>query len=222
MNELKEYLELKRGIYHTLAFPWMKELTNDWLANFLKFAPVFETMAEGTDNELLLKGCALLKGAPAFIDEEEYAKMFTKIFLGVDFSNRTKSITPHESVYRSPSGLVKQQEWEEVYEIFVQEGIGKNDDFFETEDHISAEMHFLAVLSQQASEAIDKGDKAAAIKKVQVQADFLSNHLNKWHDKLLEHLSQLTNDTIYLAVGYLTAGFIQIDTLYMSEAADMV
>ncbi len=217
MDTLKDYLGLRANLYRVLAAAWYKEPTNAWLARLKSFTPVFETMAEETGDTVLREGARLLKETPGEIDEDAYAKKFAAIFLVNNAASGVRVVTPHESVYLSGSGLVMQAEWDKVLETFVNEGIGKADDFKEPEDHISAEMHFLALLSNQAAECLDGGDKGGFLKKTGTQACFLAEHTNKWVDLLKEHMEKHTDDPLYLAAAYLTAGFVHADTVFAAE-----
>ncbi len=219
MDALKDYLGLRANLYRVLAAAWYKEPTNAWLARLKSFTPVFESMADETGEPALREGARLLKEAPGKIDEDAYAKKFAGIFLVNNAASDVRAVTPHESVYLSGSGLVMQDEWDKVLETFVGEGIGKAEDFKEPEDHIAAEMHFLALLSKQTAEYLNNGDKDGVRKKIETQARFLAEHTDKWVEPLKEHMEKLTDDPLYLAVTYLTAGFVHADTAFTGELA---
>lgn len=220
-TELKEYFKLRSVIYKLLAFPWYKEPVNSWFAKLRKYIPVFETMAEETwveDAGELKKGAALLTNMPDKIDERAYASKFAYIFLVKHTAPGMRAVTPHESVYLSASGLVKQDEWENVLEQFVNEGIGLEKVFKEPEDHISAEMHFMALLSEQSAGLIDSGSDNF-FQKIEIQKRFLTEHTDRWVEPLKDHVEQITDDPLYLAAANLTAGFIHADTVFISNFA---
>jgi TorA maturation chaperone TorD len=222
---LKEYLELRAAIYKLLAFPWYKEPVNDWFSKFTKYIPVFEKIAEEVGGEeagkeMLKKGTSLLKKMPEWIDEQKYASKFAYIFLVLN-AGGMRSITPHESVYLSSSGLIKQDEWESVLEEFVNEGIGLEKSFRESEDHISAEMHFIALLSKQAASYIDS-DRNKFLQKIETQKRFLTEHTDRWVEMLKEDVERLTDDPLYLAAANLTAGFVHADTAFLCSSVEFM
>jgi TorA maturation chaperone TorD len=218
MEKLTDYLKLSSAIYKIIARPWYLEVTNEWLKRFIPYRAVFEALAEQTGDSHLRQGASLMADIPTFIDEEEYAKKFASVFL-VSNITTLKSVTPHESVYLSRSGLIKQEQWDEVFKVFVDEGIGR-EDFKEPEDHITSELHFLALLGEQASEFEKSGEKEKSIGKLAVRLKFLHEHTLMWTDKLLNHMKRLTDDALYLSVAYLTDGFPHADSLIIDTVVN--
>ncbi|MDR2400448.1 MAG: molecular chaperone TorD family protein [Deferribacteraceae bacterium] len=216
---VKEYLELRTVVYRLLAFPWYKEPTNEWFVKLRKYIPVFEKLFEERGEDMLKKGVELLREMSGQIDEAKYANIFAYIFLVGNAASGIRAVTPHESVYLSGSGLVKQDEWESVFEHFVSEGIGVEKDFREPEDHISAEMHFLALLSEQAVACMDE-DNDRFLQKLRSQTSFLRENISLWVKPLREHMERLTDDPLYLAAANLTAGFIIADTAFIADLTE--
>ena len=54
-----------------------------------------------------------------------------------------------------------QEQRDQVLGFFYLQGIGKEPDFKEPEDHISAEMNFMSLLSRQTYDAILENDEKA-------------------------------------------------------------
>ena len=215
MDMLSKYMDIRAGVYRLLAHPWYLEITNEWLTRFQSYIEVFNAVAAENPYIMHLRtGCDLLQELPEEINEAEYASRFVQIFLNVDLHTKYKSVTPHESVYRSTSGMTRQDEWEQVYKLLIDEGLGRNKDHFkEPEDHISSELYFMAALAEQTGELLTAGNMEQAEIKMQTQSHFLSQHLSLWVDALLEHLLMTTDDKLYRAIAYLTVGFVQAEVI---------
>ncbi len=222
MEELTKYMLLRANLYRLLSAAWHKEPASGWIQKLHEFIPVFESICNETGEMTMLKGIDYLKQVPCDIDEKAYASLFAYIFLVTDINSDIKPITPHESVYLSAKGLAKQEPWEKVYKCFVDESIGVNGNFKEPEDHISAEMAFIAHLSEESATLAAADDKAGFRKKLLSQQQFLENHLSLWVDLLNDHMAKMTQDCLYLAAANLTAGLVHADTEFITKLVNEI
>ena len=96
---------------------------------------------------------------------------FTRLFAG------PSPIPLYESVYRSKSGLVMQEETLAVRKKYMEAGLVVHPDRSFPEDHIGAELEFIFYLCQKAAEAGKIEDLYPWLK---IQQDFFQEHLNQW------------------------------------------
>lgn len=205
MDELKEYFALRKNIYNHLSKGFYKEPTSEYLDKMRKYSLIFKEISVNYENADLSKGSAVFE---KFIDSgkstDELAREFVLIFLSAGLPEGINSIVPHESVYLSPLGLTMQEQRDEVLEIYYNQSVGRNDDFKEPEDHISAELGFMAFMSGKTSEMQDIG----------VQQSFLENHLLKWAPKMCDDVYDIGSD-YYKALALFTKGFLIVDRQFL-------
>ncbi len=217
-NSIAEYFGLRRSIYLTLALPFYREPDNEYLAKLKKYIPVLAGL--GMENDGLRAAAEALGESLDNAVPEKLAGIFAGLFLGVNKATHSgHTVTPHESVYLSDNGLVMQEPWDEVREIFYREGVAKNSGFMEPEDHFSSEMGFIAHLSGKTSELLASGDTAGAAEAVNAQIDFMDKHLLRWADRLATDIQISTGDAFYKALSGTTSNFIKADRVFLSEYA---
>ncbi|MEQ2958077.1 TorD/DmsD family molecular chaperone [Slackia piriformis] len=124
---------------------------------------------------------------------------------------------PFESVYMSPKRLLMQPARDEVLAIYRSVGLEKRDDWTEGEDHISVELEFLQILCQRAARAFENGDEAAALNLLQVQKNFIEDHLAKWVPLFLKDVKRLSKTDFYSGLASLSNGFLRQDHAMLKE-----
>jgi TorA maturation chaperone TorD len=193
-----EYMRLRSSLYRLLARPWYLESTERYLEDLKRHIPVFKSFGEYSED--LEEAFALLAKALENIDSDlidRHERAFARIFLNTGYAVKAKHVAPVESVYLSASGLMMQEEWEQVLESYYEQNVHAPK-FTEPADHISAEMHFLAL-------RID----------AEKQRSFLENHLLKWVDRVTQDLYEVSDETscadYFRAVALLTAWFVHTD-----------
>jgi TorA maturation chaperone TorD len=90
---------------------------------------------------------------------------------------RQTSPHPSECVYTTADHLIMQKSRDDVAKIYMDMGLEKVAKFTEPEDHIALELQFMAYLSGKTSEALKNKDHGAAERYLEVQRDFLDEHL---------------------------------------------
>ncbi|MGV8083570.1 MAG: molecular chaperone [Coriobacteriia bacterium] len=115
-----------------------------------------------------------------------------------------------ESVYRGQEHTLYGSVYFRVLEIYERCGYEKPRELAEPEDHISAELDFLAFQCRGAVWDLERGAAESAQERIAVAADFCRRHLNRWAPSLCVALIKSTKNPFYLAAGYLTSGFLRI------------
>ena len=217
MSELKDYFGLRKNIYRLLGKAFHKEADNAYLDEMEKYMAVFKEIAGTYDNADLAKGveiyAAFREASKGKDVTEELAREFALIFLSTGTTQGIKSVIPHESVYLSPQGLTMQEQRDEVLEIYYNQGVGRSDNFKEPEDHISAEMGFMAYMSEKTAELIDDEGNGAD-ENLQIQRDFLAVHLLKWAPKACDDVYNMGSD-YYKAMALVTKGYLVTDKQFL-------
>ncbi|GAB1536714.1 molecular chaperone TorD [Geovibrio sp. ADMFC3] len=219
MKTLSQYMRLRADLYNILSAPFNVEFKESDFARLKKYVAVMSEMAkENGDSSFAADVSGLGRCIENRVDEDVIAGEFAKLFLGVNKASYTgHTITPHESVYMSESRLVMQEPWENIYEIYYKHGIGKNKEFKEPEDHITAEMSFMAFLSRQCIEFAEIGKSEELTENLETQELFLDKHLCKWIPKLAEDVVKNTSLEFYKYLSLVVQGFIKADFKYICQ-----
>jgi len=209
---MKALLRTRKNIYDLLGYAFYKEADKEFIDELKTYIPVFEELAEAIENEVLHEGVDYL----SCISQSEYPllkKQFARIFLSTGYAAHLKTAIPQESVYRSPRQISMQDERDAVLEIYYSEGIGKNKSFTEPDDHITAEFHFMAQMSAKAEDL----DENSMFENLEVQLNFLKEHINKWVPRVCKDVFNITEINYFRAIAKLTQGFIETDTQFLEE-----
>lgn len=224
LRELNEFMRLRASIYDILSAPFYREPDIAYVQELQKYIAVLDAVAMENNNDKMIRVVASLKNCiNDGLDYDMLAGIFARLFLGVNkASAEGHTVTPHESVYLGSSRLAMQEPWEDIYEEFCNEGVGKNDDFKEPEDHISAEMGYMAHLSRKTANLIEKDEYVTASGYIDKQISFLNKHLLLWTRLLADDITRSTDNDFYINMAILIDVFITADELFLSELSEAV
>jgi len=127
---------------------------------------------------------------------------YTRLFIG------PLAIPLYESVYRSQSGLVNQEETAAVRRKYQEAGLLIHPESSFPEDHIGAELEFLFFLCQRAAQAENEAEQKSFSRR---QQEFLQDHLSVWIAPFCDRLFSAARSSYYRGVAKMTKGFISWD-----------
>jgi TorA maturation chaperone TorD len=127
---------------------------------------------------------------------------FTRLFVG------PAPVPLYESVYRSSSGLVMQEETLAVRKKYLEAGLVVRPERSFPDDHIGAELEFVFYLCQKASETEKVEELFPWLQRQQV---FFQDHLNRWVPLLCDRVFQEAESPYFQGVAKMTKGFIAWD-----------
>ncbi len=127
---------------------------------------------------------------------------FTRLFVG------PSAVPLYESVYRSQSGLMMQEETLAVRKKYMEAGLVVHPDRSFPDDHIGAELEFVFYLCQKAAETQKMEELFPWLKLQQV---FFQDHLNHWVPSLCDRLFREADSPYFKGVAKTTKGFIAWD-----------
>jgi TorA maturation chaperone TorD len=134
---------------------------------------------------------------------------FTRLFRGI--SKDYSPPPPYESVYRG-EGRVYGLSTERVMEFYAECGFGVIDDTVGPQDHITAELKFMAMLCFKESQT----GEDYWIKK---QLNFLSNHALKWIPEFCRRIER-EGDGFYSLIAKITRKWLEADFEYLREVSE--
>jgi anaerobic sulfite reductase subunit A len=224
-QELIDANENRKAIYVFLTTIYGKELTKQFILDLGTKKDFFQGLAEDPETE----GTELAEGFKAVADfasnvkkedldriHLELAAEYAGLFLGV----WQKPPHPSESAYMSADHLIMQKSRDDVMMLYRTMGFEKVKEFTEPEDHIALELQFMANLCEKTSQAIEASDQAEAIKYLEVQREFLTEHLMKWVPLLVADILKEGRREFYKAVAKVTKGFMEMDKEMVLELVD--
>ncbi len=222
MEDLKEYLKVRKNLYLFIAKAFYKEADEAYFTGMKQRIPVLKTLGESAENNELINGCIKMEH---FLDSitdnaktiESLSCEFAFLFLGVMGAVGEASIPTSESVFLSAKKIAMQNERDEVLKTYYKYEMNVDKSFTEPEDHISAEMAFLAGMSQSAVDALEENDETKVLELFQAQDEFLNNHLLKWAYKFCDMLRVRAKSLYFQSLADILHGFLITDALFVKE-----
>jgi TorA maturation chaperone TorD len=202
-DEFKLLMQARQNVYDLLRCFFLQEPAREFLAafkeeNILKDLRGFnKDLDEGVELIVSALSTPDLAGLSSVLEEE-----FTRLFVG------PFPIPLFESVYRSKSGLVNQEETAAVRRKYQEAGLLIHPDTSFPADHIGAELEFLFFLCQRAAQAEKEADQKSFFR---LQQEFLRDHLSVWIPPFCDRLFSAARSSYYQGVAKITKGFIAWD-----------
>jgi TorA maturation chaperone TorD len=117
---------------------------------------------------------------------------------------------PWESVYLSRDHLLFDEQTVAVREFYARFGLQIPHIDREPDDHIGYELLFLAHLLEQASQALQGGDGAAAVRFMHAARTFFAAHPQQWVLLFIVRLEQRARTDYYRGLAYLLKGCMKV------------
>jgi TorA maturation chaperone TorD len=202
-DELKELMKARRCVYDLLRCFFLQEPSE----TFLKALGEEDLLKDLTGyHPELDEGVRLLQ---EIISSPNMTRLvpdllleFTRLFIGPN------PLPLYESVYRSESGLVMQEETLAVRKKYREAGMMVHPDRSFPDDHIGAELEFIFYLCQRAAETDGNQERETWLRR---QQEFFQEHLLRWIAPLCDHLFQEAKSPYFKGVAKMSKGFISWD-----------
>ena len=146
----------------------------------------------------------------------ELAVDYVRVFMG-NTNEIDGAAFPYESVYTSEKRLRMQEARDEVLAIFRAYGLDKDESWKDAEDHVALELEFMKALGERADEALAAGDADKAAEFFAAQKNFLADHILNWVPMLTSDMRHFAKTDFYLALAYLTDGFLETDREFLAD-----
>jgi len=202
-DEFQQLMKARQNVYDLLRCLFLQEPSEAFI-KALQEEDVLKNL-RGYHPDLD-EGVALLEGVisppphPQLL--ADLTLEFTRLFVG------PLPLPLYESVYRSESGLVMQEETLAVRRKYLEAGLVVNPGQSFPEDHIATELEFAFYLCQKAAQAEGEKAREALMK---MQQDFFREHLMVWVPPLCDRLFQEAQSPYFRGVAKMTKGFVSWD-----------
>ncbi|MFQ5891202.1 MAG: molecular chaperone [Candidatus Methanofastidiosia archaeon] len=200
-------MTLARGkIYKFLSFIFLKEPSKDVIEK-LKDREFLSNLKElfghsSSHLEKFLKefdgNCKALK--------QEYVSLF--------LAPSARYVAPYESVYRT--GLLWGNSTIDVLKCYERAGVVISKECKEIPDHLGLELEFIHFLCGREAETLENS-REEALKFLNLQKEFLQNHLMSWVSEVCDEIEKKTKSEFYKGIASLTSEFVKRDFRELCE-----
>jgi putative dimethyl sulfoxide reductase chaperone len=215
--EAKQANDTRAAMYRFLSRAFKMEVDQRFLDSALAMLPTIKSLGDSQSSKELEQGSRELFDFTERIkslDDEQKKKSlqdlaveYAGLFLGVG----TKHVYLVESVYLGKEHLLYEAPYHEVLEAYRSLGFTKEKDFPEPEDHVAVEFEFMSNLCNWTSQTIQKRDATTALAYLNLQNEFLRDHILRWIPDLCNKLDEAATTDFYKMLAHLTIGFVTID-----------
>jgi TorA maturation chaperone TorD len=225
LDELISANDNRQAVYSFLTRMYAVEISKETLNDLAEKTSLWTKLAgdpevQGTE---IAEGFKSLAEFTTTLKESERDKVLLELaaeYAGLFLGVRQMPPHPSESVYTSKERLIMQKARDEVLMIYRSMGLQRFDKFREPEDHIAIELQFMAEMCGKTSEALKNGKNAEAKKYLDVQRDFLNDHLAKWVPMFAADILKGAKREFYKAIAKITKGYVETDKEVVLEMID--
>ena len=213
---------IRRTIYNFISRGFSHEIDQTYLDQARNYLPMLKNLEVSMDNSDYVNGLTRLEEFIGKIKDDnelvqEYACKFVTVLLNLS-GDGSLGVDPYESIYLSTAKALMQESRDQVVEFYAEYGHGVGESFKEPEDHIAAELSFLASLNGEILKDIDSGKEFAEIeRKLKGQLEFMKKHLMLWLPLLSLDLKRVDPEGFYGILGELAHGFCRTDVLFLED-----
>ena len=203
MDEFQDLMKARQSVYDLLRCFFLQEPTEPFL-QALKEEDILRNLAgyhPGLDEGVQLLSGVITSPQMALLVPDLLLE-FTRLLIGPN------PIPLYESVYRSESGLVMQEQTVAVRKKYLEAGLVVHPERSFPDDHIGAELEFVFYLCQRSVEAQEAGERETLLR---MQQKFFQEHLLHWVTPLCDCLFEEAESSYFKGVAKMTKGFISWD-----------
>ncbi|MEY8459859.1 molecular chaperone TorD family protein [Eggerthellaceae bacterium 24-137] len=212
-EEMIAACEGRAAFYDMLAAIYFRPLTSEQIENIAEtdwseYADLNELFADGL-NDMTRYLRKRNSGT-----RQELAVDFTSAFAGTS-SWKGRYAVPYESVHTSEEGLLFQDAYHEVFQLYKANHVAKAEGYDFPHDHLSFMCEFLVVISGRIADALRACDDAEALRQVNVSRAFLADHILSWFDTFQDLALLLLETRFY-------RGILKVSKAFFLEDAELL
>jgi DMSO reductase family type II enzyme chaperone len=133
---------------------------------------------------------------------EDLAVEYTALFIGP-----IERLAPYESAYRE--GTLYGNSALDVLKFYERSGFSISPDFKDLPDHIGVELELMHHLALKEARYTEKGNSEEAMKSIELQREFMDEHLIKWVPGFCKKVEEFSKHPFYALIARLTQEFIK-------------
>ena len=214
IQEMREANETRAAFCRFLASLYLYELTDEQIEAFAHI----EIAGDGTAIDEGLRAIKEYLRHRHGGTRQELAVDFTSAFAGTQ-SWKGRYAVPYESVHTSEEGLMFQEAYHEVFQLYKANRVAKAEGYDFPHDHLSFMCEFLVVLSERIAAVLEAGGDAEALAQVRVSRAFLADHILSWFDTFQDLALLLLQTRFYRGILKISKGFFLEDAELLDSMA---
>ena len=153
-------------------------------------------------------------GAPEADPLKALAIDYVKAFIGTGIDGH-EAAYPFESAYVSEKHLLMQESRDEVLAIYLSEDLGRIPSWKVGEDHVALELEFMQTMARRTAEALEAENEPEADRLLDVQRNFLHDHLGAWVPAFAQDIRSFAQTDFYRGAADMLEGFTGADIEYL-------
>jgi TorA maturation chaperone TorD len=213
---LTRYLQLRQSYYQLLQLLFFKPLEKE------AFWQIKNDRALDALNDIEMGGHQLYQFFTTATEEDLQKEKdeFNRLFVGPG----EIVAPPWESVYTSREKLLFDEATFQVRKLYHQFGLRLVKENNEPDDHLVAELEFMLFLARQTEQIgsefageFKEAQCESLQELLQVQIDFLKDHLLAWIPQFTEKVIKHSNSLLYIGAALLLKEFIESETESLRE-----
>lgn len=223
--EVRNVNVTRAGIYDFLSRSFKLEVDEDFIRSLTAIKWAVRLLAESYECDDMREANRLLHEFTEQVKElkgEDRMRLITNLhveYAGLFLGASPKPVHLVESVYLGGEQLLYGKPYHEVLEAYRSLGFEKEKGFTEPEDHVAVEFQFMANLCKWTCQALENRDIKNALVYLNLQKEFLRDHIIKWVPDLSKRLEAVATSNLYKAIAHLTNGFITMDNEMLDHLA---
>lgn len=173
--------------------------------------------SQETGTDQMSRGLCAMKawvGAPGADPLKALAIDYVKAFIGTGIDGH-EAAYPFESAYVSENHLLMQASRDEVLAIYLSEDLGRVPSWTVGEDHVALELEFMQTMARRTAEALEAGNEPEADRLLDVQRNFLHDHLGAWAPAFARDTRLFARTDFYRGAADMLEGFMEADIEYL-------
>ena len=199
----EEFFVERLKIYDLLRHLYMSHPTQDVLKSLKQLS---------SEDDDINQGLILLKGV-SVNDLTELELEFTKLFVGPG----KVPAPPYESYYTSEKKLLMQESTVAVRRKYLKAGLAMKRPYSIPDDHLVSEFEFMYYLCNKSYQIFIGRKQEKAINFLQMQEEFLEQHLSIWVPDFCKNIINSTNNNFFKGLAFFTSAYIKKDLQVVKE-----
>jgi len=219
-DEIISIMQGREVTYAAMSDLFLSLIETKQIQMLIDLMPMYEEMAENTDNQHIKYGVShLLEAVNEYKNSDDTARKNLLVDYSREYSRLFclgNAAAISESVYVSPLHLTMQEQELEVSKLYKACNFDMKHTANEPQDHLSYELMFMSYLSKGTYQNMEKGDNAQAESLINLQKSFIKDHLLNWLGYFLSSVKKYKEgDRLYYPLSCLLLGFIEEDSAFL-------
>lgn len=210
-------LEERSAFYLTLAGLYYRPLTQEQIdrmaeQDFSAYATGEELLDEGFDDirRVLRKRHT---GTRSILATE-----WTGTFGGAE-AYKGRYCVPEASLFLDKTGLTYGPARNEASRVYREQCLRLEDGAGMAESHLTFELEFLSVMSEEAAGHLRAGEVDEAVRLIELSRQFIEDHILTWFPQLQELAMAMLKTRFYKGVLKITQGYLELDLQTLEDLA---